>query len=121
MKVTETDKWSISLDGEHFEGIFDTRDDAVATVGAGYVGRICKVEFDGDDFQWDASYELSECLYEVVGDTAELWSFTAKEEAQLLQAMGETMTKFLNENNLQPKVFKVIDIEYIDSEEIEND
>lgn len=117
MKVSKTDKWSISLDGERFEGVFDTRDDAAASVSAGYVGRICKVEFDGDDFQWDASYELSECLFEVVGDVAELWNFTRMDEFELMQAMRKTMVKFLNENNLQPKVYKVIDIEYIDSED----
>lgn len=121
MKITKTNGWSISADGEQFYGTFDSRDAAVATVkndyGCGYIGIMCKIEFECCDFQWDASYELSKYLYEEIGDAAEFWDFTATEEFQLVQIMGEAMVKFLNENNLQPKVCKVIDIEYIDDEE----
>lgn len=89
--------------------------------GEGYIGESVAVEFTADDFNWDADYALGELLYEEVGDVADSWHLSQEDEAELSRRLGEVMVEFLNERNLQPECFKVINIEQVARKEGEEE
>ena len=89
--------------------------------GEGYIGESVAVEFTVDDFNWDADYALGELLYEEVGDVADSWHLSQEDKAELSRRLGEVMVEFLNERNLQPECFKVINIEQVARKEGEEE
>lgn len=125
MKFTNTEKWCASVDEERFYDEFSTKEEAIDFVreeyGEGYIGESVAVEFTADDFNWDADYALGELLYEEVGDVADSWHLSQEDEAELSRRLGEVMVEFLNERNLQPECFKVINIEQVARKEGEEE
>lgn len=125
MKFTNTVKWCASVDEERFYDEFSTKEEAIDFVreeyGEGYIGESVAVEFTADDFNWDADYALGELLYEEVGDVADSWHLSQEDEAELSRRLGEVMVEFLNERNLQPECFKVINIEQVARKEGEEE
>lgn len=123
MKFTKMGEWCESADGERFYDGFNTKEKAIEFVqeeyGEGYIGESVAIEFTADDFSWDADYALGELLYEEVGDVAESWCLSQEDEVELNRKLGETMVKFLNERNLQPTCFKVINVEPVAPKEEE--
>lgn len=118
MKFTNTGRWCTGLSEEFFDGEdFDTKEEAVEFVreecGWGYVGEMVKVEFTPDDFDYEIGYSLSDILADELGDAAEGWELSEEDEAELLRRLGETMANFLNDRNLQPTCFKVINVEEV--------
>ena len=117
MKFTKTGKWCVSTDGERFYDEFNTKEEAIEFVREeyveGYIGESVAIEFTADDFNWDADYELGDLLYEEVGDAADSWHLSQEDEIELMRRMGKVMVEFLNERNLQPECFKVINIEQV--------
>ena len=77
------------------------------------------VEFTADDFNWDADCTLGKLLYEEVGEVADSWHLSQEDEVDLNRRLGEVMVEFLNERNLQPECFKVINIEPVAPKEEE--
>lgn len=120
MKFINTGKWCASADGVHLYDGFDTKKEAVEFVreeyGEGYIGESAAIEFTEDDFDWDVYYALGDLLYEEVGDVADSWHLSQEDEVELSRRLGETMVKFLNERNLQPTCFKVINVETAEEE-----
>ena len=125
MKFTNTGKWCTSVDEELFYDEFNTKEEAVDFVreeyGRGYIGESVTIEFMADDFNWDADYALGELLYEEVGEVADSWHLSQEDEAELSRRLGEVMVEFLNERNLQPECFKVVNIEPVEPWEGEDD
>ena len=122
MKFINTGEWCTSADGELFYDGFDTKKEAVESVreeyGEGYIGESAAIEFTEDDFDWDVYYALGDLLYEEVGDVADSWHLSQEDEVELNRRLGETMVKFLNERNLQPTCYKVINIEPVAPKEV---
>lgn len=125
MKFTKMGEWCESADGERFYDGFNTKEKAIEFVqeeyGEGYIGESVAVEFTADDFNWDADYALGDLLYEEVGDAADSWHLSQEDEAELSRRLGEVMVEFLNERNLQPECFKVINIEQVARKEGEEE
>ena len=123
MKLTKTGEWCESADGERFYDGFSAKEEAIDFVreeyGRGYIGESVAVEFMSDDFNWDADCALGELLYEEVGDVADSWHLSQEDEAELSRRLGEVMVEFLNERNLQPECFKVINVEPVAPKEEE--
>ena len=120
MKFTKKGTWGVSVDSEIFYDEYDTKKAAIESVleeyGAGYVGEIVKIEFTADDFYCDIEERLSELLFDEIGDASEMWELPIADERELIHRMGETMVKFLNEKNLQPMLYKVINIEKVEED-----
>lgn len=125
MKFTNTGKWCTSVDEELFYDEFNTKEEAIDFVreeyGRGYIGESVTIEFMADDFNWDADYALGELLYEEVGEVADSWHLSQEDEEALNRRLGETMVKFLNERNLQPECFRVINVEQVARKEGEEE
>lgn len=125
MKFTKTGKWCVSTDGECFYDEFNAKEEAIEFVREeyveGYVGESVAIEFMADDFKWDADCELGELLYDEVGEAADSWHLSDEDEVELSRRLGETMVNFLNERNLQPECFKVINVEPVEPEEGEDE
>lgn len=118
MKFTQTDRWCYGMTDEYFSDDFPTKLDAIEAckkdLGGGYIGRIIKVEFDEKDVSYDeTSYRLQEQLYDEVGDVAENWSLSTEQELELCEILSKAVIEYLNKNNLQPTVYKVVDIEEV--------
>ena len=56
---------------------------------------------------------LGEILFEEIGDISEGWEMTAEQEIELSKILAKEAIKYINENDLQPTCFKVIDIEEV--------
>lgn len=130
MKITETERWVYGPDPDE-EELFDdceTRADAINMVkreyGSGYIGRTADVEFVTDDVCTSvtdlAIDRLTETLNDEVGSVSELWTMAPECEEELHNRIAQTIIDFLNEKNLQPHCFKVLDIEDVEKvEELE--
>ena len=120
MKTIPTSKWTYSNNNEYFfNEEYDTKEDAIADCladyGSGYVGEIVKVEFDEKDISYDETgYYLNQVLYEEVGDVADSWEMTDEQEIELSKILAKEVIKYINEHNLQPSCYKVIDIEKVE-------
>lgn len=130
MKVTKTGKWTISQDEEYWDSYyeFNSKEDAIKFGKTNrlegfphedfYVGQIYSIEFDGKDL-YDPSEriieELSDCLYDEVGDCSENWynSIAREMEEDLNKMINETVLKWIENNKLQPSCFKIDDVELI--------
>lgn len=125
MKFTKMGEWCTSADGELFYDGFDTKKEAVESVreeyGEGYIGESVAIEFTADDFYWDADCVLGELLYEEAGDAADNWHLSQEDEVELNRRLGGVMVEFLNERNLQPECFEVINIEQVARKEGEEE
>ena len=119
MKCIETDIWCISTNGENFFGDdYSSREEAIEAVkkdyGAGYVGRCVRLKFDERDITYDETgYYLVQTLYDEVGDAADDWEMTDEQEIELSKILAKDVIKYINEHNLQPNCYKVINIEEV--------
>ena len=119
MKYIEKDIWCISTNGENFFGDdYSSREEAIEAVkedyGVGYVGRCVRLKFDERDITYDETgYYLAERLFDEVGESAELWEMPDEDEIELSKILAKTVIKYINEHNLQPNFYKVIDIEEV--------
>lgn len=123
MKHIETDRWCISDNGEWFTDGYDSREEAVEDVkeyGCSYIGRKVHVEFIEQDIEIpDIEYELGEKLYEEVGEASETWKIPKNLMEKFARAYEKFVIDFINENDLQPTCFKVVDIEEVEESEQE--
>ena len=119
MKYIETDIWCISTNGEDFfDNDYSSREEAIEAVkedyGAGYVGRCVRVKFDERDITYDETgYYLEQALYDEIGEAADDWEMTYEQEKELSKILAKDVIKYINEHNLQPNFYKVIDIEEV--------
>lgn len=121
MKHIETDIWCVSTDGENFfDNDYSSREEAIEAVkedyGAGYVGRCVWLKFDEGDISYsydEVGYYLGERLFDEVGEVAEIWKMTCEEEIELSKILAKAVIKYINEHNLQPNCYKVVDIEEV--------
>lgn len=118
MELIKTGKWVYSQYGEWFDSDeFDTEDEAIKACindyGHGFVGEMVTVKFEASDLHLDIEYELLDVLEENVGEAAETWELSGEYEKELSIRMGNAMVDYLNENNLQPKCYKVIRIKEV--------
>lgn len=119
MKRIETDIWCISTDGEgFFDDDYSSREEAIAAVKEeyeeGYVGRCVRLEFEEIDICYDETgYRLVETLYDIVGEAADNWEMTDKQEIELSNILAKAVIDYINKNNLQPTCYSVIDIEEV--------
>ena len=119
MKRIETDIWSISTNGENFFDDYSSREEAIEAVKEeyeeGYVGRCVRLEFEEIDIDYDETgYYLGENLYDEVGDAAENWEMTYEQEKELSAILAKAVINYINEHNLQPTCYKVVDIEEVE-------
>ena len=125
MKYIETDIWCISTNGENFF-IYDysSREEAIEAVkedyGAGYVGRCVSIKFDERDITYDETgYYLGQTLYDEAGDAADDWEMTDEQEIELSKILAKDVIKYINEHNLQPNCYTVINVEEVKAGEQE--
>lgn len=120
MKRIETDIWCISTNGENFfDDDYSSREEAIEAVKEeyeeGYVGRCVRLEFEEIDIDYDETgYYLGENLYDEVGDAAENWEMTDEQEKELSAILAKAVINYINEHNLQPTCYKVVDIEEVE-------
>lgn len=117
MKYIETNRWCISDNGEWFTNGYDSREEAIEEAieyGCGYVGREVHVEFIEQDIEIpDIEYELGEKLHEEVSEASETWEIPKDLMEKFARAYEKFVIDFINENDLQPTCFKVVDIEEV--------
>lgn len=122
MKYVETDTWVISENGEDFSGYDDysSKEEAIAVAKEnfedGYVGEFVKVEFEESDLTYyydETERYLSEILSDEIGEASEYWWMTHEQEMEMSKILAKEVIKYINENNLQPTCFKVIDIKQV--------
>ena len=120
MKRIETDIWCISTNGENFfDDDYSSREEAIEAVKEeyeeGYVGRCVRLEFEEIDIDYaETGYYLGENLYDEVGDAAENWEMTDEQEKELSAILAKAVINYINEHNLQPTCYKVVDIEEVE-------
>lgn len=123
MKYIETNKWCISDNGEWFTDGYDSREEAIEDVkeyGCSYIGREVDVEFIEQDIEIpDIEYSLSEKLFDVVGEVSETWEVPKDLMKKFAELYKKFVIDFINENDLQPTCFKVVDIEEVEESEQE--
>lgn len=123
MKYIETNEWSISDNGEWFTDGYDSREEAIEDVkeyGCSYIGREVDVEFIEQDIEIpDIEYSLSEKLFDVVGEVSETWEIPKDLMKKFAESYKKFVIDFINENDLQPTCFKVVDIEEVEESEQE--
>lgn len=121
MKLTKTNEWCISTDGEFFSDIYDSREEAIESLkddyncDDGYIGRCVNVEFAEEDISHiEITDVLKEALFDEVGEVSESWDFTTEQDKEISQIVAKAVIDYINKNNLQPRCFKVIDIEFVE-------
>lgn len=124
MKYIETNEWSISDNGELFTDGYYSREEAIEEVrkeyGRGYIGKEVHVEFDEQDILIpEIEQELSEKLYEEVGEASEYWEIPKDIMKKFVESYEKFVIDFINKNGLQPTCYKVVDIEQIQAGEQE--
>lgn len=122
MKLTKTNEWCISADGEFFSDSYESREEAIENLkdsyDDGYVGRCVEIEFTEKDVpDFEVSYRLGELLYDEIGEVSESWEFTAEQDIEISQIVAKAVIDYINKNHLQPRCYKVIDIEFIEAGE----
>nr|DAG69811.1 MAG TPA: hypothetical protein [Caudoviricetes sp.] len=121
MKLTETNKWCISADGEFFSDVYDSKEEAIESIkdnykyDGGYIGRCVDIRFVEQDISdFEISYRLRDSLYDEIGEIVEDWDFTDEQHEEISQIVAKAVIDYINKNNLQPRCYKVIDIEFIE-------
>ena len=124
MKLIQTDRWCYGMTDECFSDDFPTKLDAIEAckedLQGGYIGRIVEIEFEEKDINYDDSviYSLQEMLYWEIGDVAENWVLSSEQEIELSKIISKDIIDYINKNDLQPKCYKVVDIEEVLGEEL---
>ena len=123
MKLIQTDRWCYGMTDEYFSDDFPTKLDDIEAckedLQGGYIGRIVNIEFDEEDICYDeTAYHLHELLYDEVGEAAENWVLTSEQEIELSKIIAKDIIDYINKNDLQPKCYKVVDIEEVFGEEL---
>lgn len=121
MKRIETELWCVSSNGELFsDAEFSSREEAIKACKedeySNYIGRSVKLEFT--EMNVNACEEriiecLHETLYEEVGEVSEIWEILTEEEIELGKRIAKVVIDFINEKELQPTCFAVVDIEEV--------
>lgn len=127
MKSIKTNEWAISADGEFFSDSYDSREEAIESIkddykyDGGYIGRCVEIEFTEEDVQGfvEISYELGELLYDEIGEASESWELTDEQDKEISQIVAKAVIDYINKNNLQPRCYKVTDIEFVEAGEQE--
>lgn len=121
MKSIKTNEWAISADGEFFSDRYESREEAIENLkdsyDDGYVGRVVDIRFTEEDIlpYIEISYRLGELLYDVIGEVSESWELTGEQDKEISQIVAKAVIDYVNNNNLQPRCYKVIDIEFIEA------
>ena len=123
MKLIQTARWCYGMTDEYFSDDFPTKLDDIEAckedLQGGYIGRIVEVEFEEKDINYDeTAYHLYELLYDEVGEAAENWVLTSEQEIELSKIIAKDIIDYINKNDLQPKCYKVVDIEEVFGEEL---
>lgn len=121
MKFIETNKWCTSSDGELFGSpCFNSKEEAIEECMVfkedSFVGRAERLEFtdfDVNAHEEDILEDLYDNLYDEVGDAAENWELTTKEQIELSKRIAKVVIDFINETNNQPTCFRVVDIDEV--------
>lgn len=119
MKYIKTTKWCISDDGEIFTDDYKNKKEAIEAVKLDYgvdmyIGCKIKIEFDEQDVLIpDIEYELGEKLHEEVGEVSESWEIPKDIMKKFARKYEKLVIDFINENDLQPTCYKVVDIEEV--------
>lgn len=122
MKSIETNEWCISTDGEYFFDVYDSKEEAIENLrdsyNDGYIGRCVDIRFAEEDIisHIEIVHILSETLSDEVGEASEDWEFTTEQEEEISQIVAKAIIDYINKNHLQPRCYKVIDIEFIEGE-----
>ena len=121
MKLTETNKWCISTDGEFFSDVYDSKEEAIESIkdnykyDGGYIGRCVDIRFvEQDIVDFEISYRLRDSLYDEIGEIVEDWDITDEQCEEISQIVAKAVIDYINKNNLQPNCYKVVDIEFIE-------
>ena len=120
MKLIETNEWCISTDGEYFFDAYDSKEEAIENLrdsyNDGYIGKCVEIEFAEEDIipYIEIVHILSETLSDEVGEASEDWEFTTEQEEEISQIVAKAVIDYINKNKLQPRCYKVIDIEFIE-------
>lgn len=124
MKLIETNKWCTSTSGELFFDGYDSREEAIESLkddyncDDGYIGRRVNVEFAEEDISnAKITDRLKEALFDEVGEASDSWGFTAEQEKEISQIVAKAVIDYINKYNLQPRCYKVIDIEFVEAGE----
>lgn len=123
MKLIETNEWCISADGEFFYNGCESREVAIENLkdsyDDGYVGRCVGVEFTEEDIipYIETANVLYQILYDEVGEASESWEVTGEQDKEISQIVAKAVIDYINNNNLQPRCYKVIDIEFVEAGE----
>lgn len=122
MKHINTSRWCISDNGEWFTSGYDSREEAIEEVRkeyeCGYVGREVHIEFvEQDIIIPDIEGELSETLFDTVGEASETWEIPRDLQKKFAELYEKFVIDFINENDLQPTCFKVVGIEEVKERE----
>lgn len=120
MKHIQTNKWTCSADGEYFSGEFDSKADAIKDCEEyeRYIGRIVELEFEESDMpNLNLNKEMTEILYDEIGYESEYYKMTEADENAINKMVAKVIVEYINEHNLQPSCYKVVDIEEVEVEE----
>lgn len=126
MRLIETNEWCTSTDGEFFSDVYDSKEEAIESVkdnykyDGGYIGRCVDMKFIEEDISHiEITDVLNEALFDEIGEASESWEFTAEQDKEFSQIAAKAVIDYINNNNLQPRCYKVIDIEFIEAGEQE--
>lgn len=119
MKSIKTNEWAISADGEFFSDSYESREEAIENLKDsyedGYIGRCVEIKFDEEDISHiEIADVLNDVLADEIGEDSESWEFTAEQDKEISQIAAKAVIDYINKNNLQPRCYKVIDIEFIE-------
>lgn len=120
MKEILTNEWTYSDNNEYFfNEAYDRKEDAIADClldyGKGYVGQIARFEFTERDISYDETgYYLSERLFDEIGYASDNWGMTNEQEIELSNILAKEVIKYINEHNLQPSCYKIVNIEKVE-------
>lgn len=122
MKLTKTNEWCISTDGEYFfDDGYNSKEEAIESIkdnyryDGGYIGRLVNIEFVENDISYtNITDVLNDVLADEIGEASESWEFTAEQNKEISQIAAKAVIDYINKNNLQPRCYKVIDIEFIE-------
>ena len=120
MKSIKTNEWAISADGEFFSDSYESREEAIENLKDsyedGYIGRCVEIKFDEEDISHiEIADVLNDVLADEIGEDSEDWEFTAEQDKEISQIAAKAVIDYINKNNLQPRCYKVIDIEFIEA------
>ena len=58
-------------------------------------------------------------LYDEIGEFSESFEFNDEQDIEISQIVAKSVIDYINKNHLQPRCYKVIDIEFIEAGEQE--